>query len=208
LTEWITARVFLPVWPVAVLMLLAGCNEGSGTSVLFSNTSLEEVQAAYIDVLTEEVHPSRIDAGFDPIATEARLRRYCAALKEVAKNWPDKKTHGGKLEDHIPTAKGVRVLDECLPGRFWSNGVCLAQWTRVMNFLPSLRFARKEKATVSREDDGRVKLTVWHWQRDSFVSSVAGGRTFSWLWNVDPLVEKRRIAAVKKRISGGCGVRR
>jgi len=194
------ASASTPLW-LAASMLLAGCQGGSGTgtSVLFSDTSIEEVKGTYIDVLTEEVqvYPSQIDAGFDPAAADARLGRYCAALKEAAKNWADKKKHAGKLEDHVAGAtKSLRLLDECIPGKFWSSGVCRAQWTRVVDYMPSIRIARKEKAAVSREDDGRVKLTVWHWYRNSLPGEI----TFSWLWRDDPLAEKRRIAAVRKRV--------
>jgi hypothetical protein len=204
LTEWITIRASLSIWLAAAFMLLAGCYGGPGRSVLFSNRSLEEVKAAYLDVLTEEIHPSQIDSGFDPVMTKARLDRYCAALKKIVENSPDEKTPRGKLEDRPAVAgkgKGLRVLDECIPGKFWSNGVCRAQWTRVMDKLPLVGFARKEQASVSKEDDGRVKLTVWHRQRESLLSSVLGRRAFSWLWSDDHLVEKRRIAAVKQLIS-------
>jgi hypothetical protein len=196
-----TFRMSMPVRLAAALMFMAGCHGGAGTSVLFSDTSVEEVKAAYIDILTEEVHPSQVDAGFDPIETEIRLDRYCAALKEVAKNSTDKRSHRVKLEDHVSSTNGIRVFDECLPGTFWSNGVCRAQWSRVMDKLPWVGFSRKEQASVSKEDTGCVKLTVWHQQRDSVLASFLGRRAFSWLWSDDPLVEKRRIAAVRKRIS-------
>jgi len=190
----------MPVWLAAALVFVAGCYAGAGTSVLFSDTSVEEVKAAYIDILTEEVHPSRIDVEFDPMETERRLDRYCAILKEVAKNSTNKRPHRGGLEDHVSRTNGIRVFDECLQGKFWSNGICRAQWTRVMDKLPLVGFSRKEQASVSKEDTGYVKLTVWHQQRDSVLASLLGRRAFSWLWSDDSLVEKRRIAAVKKRI--------
>jgi len=191
----------MPVWLAAALVSLAGCYGGAGTSVLFSDTSVEEVKAAYIDILTEEVHPSRIDAEFDPMETERRLDRYCAILKEVAKNSTNKRPHRGGLEDHVSRTNGIRAFDECLPGKFWSNGVCRAQWTRVRDKLPLVGFARKEQARVSKEDAGCAKLTVWHQQRDSVLASLLERRAFSWLWSDDPLAEKRRIAAVSRRIS-------
>ena len=190
----------MPVWLAAALVFVAGCHGGVGTSILFSDASVEEVKAVYIDILTQDVHPSRVDSGFDPVATEIRLDRYCAALKEVAKNSTDKRSHRVKLEDHVSSTNGIRVFDECLPSKFWSNGVCRAQWTRVMDKLPLVGFARKEQASVSQEDAGCVKLTVWHQQRDSVLASLLGRRAFSWLWSDDPLVEKHRIAAVRKRI--------
>jgi len=200
LTKRAKRVVSLSVWLAAIWMPLAGCHSVSGTSVLFSNTSTEEVKAAYIHVLTSKVHPSRIDAGFDPVVTELRLRRYCAALKVVAKNSSQKKTGQNRFGDYVPRKKGLLLFDECVPGRFWTNGVCRAEWSRVTNMLPSIGFVRKEEAAVSKESDGRVKLTVSHWYRDTFIGSVLVGRMFSWLWNTDPLAEKRRIAAVKKQL--------
>jgi hypothetical protein len=157
-------RVSLFVCPAAVLVLLAGCHGGYGRSALFSNTSIEEVRAAYINVLTEDVHPSQVDAGF------------------------------------APSAKKPELLGRRQSGRSWSNGVCRAEWSRVMDLMPSIGFSCREEASVSKEDDGRIKLTVWRWRRDSIVSSLTGSGVFSWLWNADPPASRRRIAAVEKRI--------
>jgi len=164
--------VSLFAFPAAVLVLLAGCHGGYGRSALFSNTSIEEVRAAYINALTEDVHPSQVDAGL------------------------------------APSAKKLESVGRGRPGRSWSSGVCRAEWSRVMDLMPSIWFSCREKASVSEEDDGRIKLTVWRWRRDSVVSSLTGSGVFSWLWNPDPPAARRRIAAVEKRISRKAKTRR
>jgi len=194
-----TLRVSMHAWLAGGLMLLAGCAGGGGRSVLFSDMSVAQVQAAYIDVLTREVHPSQIDADFDPDETEARLSRYGKALKEAAADSPGETDPEGETADRGSGEGGVGPIDDCLAGRFWSGGVCRAEWSQLLGTPGVLGGSCREKAAVAVQDDGRVKLTVWHWRRNTFLSSMMDRKPLACLWEASPLIEKQRIAAVVKR---------